>query len=170
MATIQTRGPLLSSVSELAIFPQLTRRTGRSVAAVPSCPVIRAYETRARESYCLTLLFPFQCEGVDIVGSYVANQHWRVCRIKTHPTGECPCVTESLQIDNALRIATRYADSKHARIIQSLQEVDELAIRRPRWPTRPARSLHYRPSLRLQVEDFHASCAGVQPDYEAAVG
>jgi hypothetical protein len=66
----------------------------------------------ARESYCLTLLFLFQCEGVNIVRSYVANQHRCVCRIKTHPKGERPCATESLQIDNALRIATRYADSK----------------------------------------------------------
>ena len=36
------------------------------------------------------------------------------------------------KIDNALRIATRYADSKHARIIPWEQEVNELAIRRPR--------------------------------------
>jgi len=35
----------LSSVSELAIFHQLTRRTGRRVVAVPSCLVIRADET-----------------------------------------------------------------------------------------------------------------------------
>ena len=64
-----------------------------------------------------TRLLRFQCEGVNIVRSHVANQHWRVCRIKAHPKGERPCVTESLQIDNALRIATRYADSKHTRII-----------------------------------------------------
>ena len=55
----------------------------------------------ARESYCLTLLFLFQCEGVNIVRSYVANQHWRVCRIKTKPKAERPCGTESLPIDNS---------------------------------------------------------------------
>ena len=71
----------------------------------------------ARERSCETNLFLFQCEGVNIVRSHVANQHRRVCRIKAHPKSERPCVTESLQIDNALHSATRYADSKHARII-----------------------------------------------------
>ena len=67
--------------------------------------------------YQLTRLFLFQCEGVNIVRSHVAKQHWRVCRIKTHPMGERPCVTESLEIDDTFHIATRYADSNHARII-----------------------------------------------------
>jgi hypothetical protein len=81
-----------------------------------------------RERSCETNLFLFQSEGVNIIRSHVPNQHWRVCRIKAHPKGERRCVTESLQIDNALRIATRYADSKHARIIPGEQEVNELAI------------------------------------------
>ena len=86
----------------------------------------------ARERTCEKNLFLFQCEGVNIVRSHVANQHRGVCRIKTHPKVERPCETESLQIDNALRIAIRYADSKHARIMPAEQEVNELAIRRPR--------------------------------------
>src|SRR4030081_2536895 len=67
----------------------------------------------ARERTCEKNLFLFQWEGVNIVRPHVAKQHWRACWIKTHPKGERPCVTESLQIDNALRIAIRYADSKH---------------------------------------------------------
>jgi len=59
-----------------------------------------------RERTCETNLFLFQGEGVNIVRSHVAKQQWRVCRIKTHPKVERPCETESLQIDNALRIAT----------------------------------------------------------------
>src|ERR1035438_9191379 len=47
-----------------------------------------------------------QSEGVNIVRSNVAKQHRRVCRIKAHPTGERPCLAESLQIDNTLRITT----------------------------------------------------------------
>ena len=158
-------------MSDSAVSRQSTRVGGRRVVAVPSCLVIRADETGARESYCLTLLFLLQCEGVNIVRSYVANQHRCVCRIKTHPKGDRPRGTESLQIDNALRIATRYGDSKHARISPGEHEVDELAIRRPRWKTTRAHSLHFRPSLRLKVEDLHASCgAAVQPGDEAAVG
>ena len=81
----------------------------------------------------LTLLFLFQCEGVSIVRSHVAKQHWRVCRIKTHPNGEPPRVTESLEIDNAFVSAIRNADSKHSRIIiPRAQAVNELAIGRPR--------------------------------------
>jgi hypothetical protein len=76
-----------------------------------------------RERSCETNLFLFQSEGVNIVRSHVANQHRGVCRIKTHPKVESPCETESLQIDNALRIAIRYADSKRARIIPAEQEV-----------------------------------------------
>ena len=125
----------------------------------------------ARESYCLTLLFLFQCEGVNIVRSHVANQHWSVCRIKAHPKCKRACVTESFQIDDVLRVAPRYADSKHARIIRRPQEVNELAIRRPRGKIAPARWLHYRPSLRLKVEDLHTSFeASAQPDDEATVG
>src|SRR5258705_13146035 len=85
-----------------------------------------------RERSCETNLFLFQSEGVNIIRSHVANQHWRVCQIKAHPKVERTCETESLQIDNALRIATRYADAKHARIIPGEQDVNELAIRRPR--------------------------------------
>src|SRR6266849_6728674 len=123
-----------------------------------------------REHTCGTNLFLFQCEGVNIVRPHVANQHWRVCRIKAHPKGERPCVTESLQIDNALRIAPRYADSKHSLIIPGEQVVNELAIRRPRGIVTLARWLHYRPSLRFKVEDLHASFeASAPPSDEAAV-
>jgi hypothetical protein len=59
----------------------------------------------ARERTCEKNLFLFQCEGVNIVRSHVANQH-RGVRIKTHPKVESPCETESLQIDNALGIAS----------------------------------------------------------------
>jgi hypothetical protein len=144
---------------------------GNGVVAIPSYSFVQAHETSARERTCEKNLFLFQCEGVNIVCSHVAKQHWRVCRIKTHPKAERPCGTESLQVDNALRIATRHADSKHARIIREVHEVDELAIRRPHGKITLAHALHYRPPLRLKVEDFHASCgAGVQPGEKAAVG
>ena len=68
---------------------------------------MRGGKLAARESECLTLLFLFQCEGIDIVRPHVANQHRRVCRIKAHPKSERTCVIESLQIDNAFRIAPR---------------------------------------------------------------
>src|SRR5438270_11697575 len=44
-----------------------------------------------RERSCERNLFLFQCEGVNIVSSHVANQHRGVCRIKTHPKVERPC-------------------------------------------------------------------------------
>jgi hypothetical protein len=97
---------------------ELTRRTGKRVAAVPSRLVIRACETSIQRELLSALLFLFQSERVNIVRSHVANQHWCVCRIKAHPKSERACVAESLEIDNALRIAPRYADSKHARIIR----------------------------------------------------
>lgn len=42
--------------------------------------------------------------------------------------GEGACVTESLEIDDALLISIRNADPKHARIIVKMQAVNELAV------------------------------------------
>ena len=149
---------------------QLTMRRARTESS-QSLRTHSFARTKLPARPCETNLFLLQCEGVNIVRSYVADQHRCVCRIKTHPKAERPCGTESLQIDNALRVATRYADSKHARIIRRPQEVNELAIRRPRRKIALARWLHYRSSLRLKVEDLYGSWnAGGQPGDEAAVG
>jgi hypothetical protein len=54
----------------------------------------------------VTWLFLLQCEGVDIIRSHVAEQHWPVVRIEAHPKRVRPCEAEPFQVDNTLRIAT----------------------------------------------------------------
>ncbi len=86
----------------------------------------------ARGRSCSANLFLFQCERVNIVRSHVTNQHRSVLRIEAHPKGDCPCVTESLQIHNPLRAASETRTRNTPGSSPRAQEIDELAIRRPR--------------------------------------
>src|SRR5438477_2542225 len=64
---------------------------GNGVVAIPSYSSTGT-KLLVRERSCEKNLFLFQCEGVNIVRSHVANQHRRVCRIKAHPKVERPCL------------------------------------------------------------------------------
>lgn len=76
-------------------------------------------------------LLLLQRESVNVNPSRVAKQHRQVFRVQSHPNPIQPREMKSLQIDDALRFASRWADSKHALITALTQEVNEAAISRP---------------------------------------
>src|ERR1700716_3065477 len=82
------------------------------------------------------VLFLFQRKGVDIAGSYVAQQQRCVGGVQPKPYRVVSRIVNTLQIGNALRISTSDGNSKHAQIILKSQKVNRVAISRPRWKTR----------------------------------
>src|ERR1035438_4807567 len=94
-----------------------------------------------------TPLLGFQGDSVDINRSNVLEQHRRVCRIKIEPLAKEPSVAEVREVNHALRISTRNANSIDAQVMNKGHEVNELAISRPSGPGR-IRFAQHRPSLR----------------------
>src|SRR5215831_430317 len=109
---------------------------------------VRQEESARQHGYLLR----FQGQGVNIVASGVAQEHWRVCWIQPHPKTRCPGEVQRFHIGYYLRCAPRGWDTKHIQVVQIVQPVDEAAIVRPgRKCDRPL--VNHLPSLGRDIKD-----------------